>query len=211
MATASTARPTPEGHQQERVHPEQVDHEVPLVTDDGVDQQRGDGVLGTLGRQLGGDPTTHGVPGDHRLADAELLDHPAHQLGVVAQVAAAERQPLGGAVPGHVDRDHLEATAHQPVQGLGVEEPFGGEAVHHHERHAATADRQSDPVAVVEREGVAGEPGSSEGSGRRAVRGGPDDGLGHGRHIHPVGGDHGWMEGLVVGLVTPGTTRLRGR
>ena len=68
------------------------------------------------------------------------------------------RQALRAAVAGHVDGDDLEAPAHQAVQGLGVEEALGGEAVDDDERHAPAADRQARSGGRRQRDGVAGQP-----------------------------------------------------
>ena len=67
----------------------------------------------------------------------------------------------------------LKPLRDEPVQGLRVQEPLGGEAVHHDERDAPAADGEPDAVAVGQREGVAGEPGrpASTGGGRPVLGG----------------------------------------
>ena len=70
----------------------------------------------------------------------------------------ARRQTLCAAVAGHVDGDHLEPFAHEPVQGLGVQKAFRGEAVHDDDRHPATADRDADSMTVRERERMTRQP-----------------------------------------------------
>ena len=130
----------------------------------------GDGLLGPLRGELGHDPTAHRVPGEHGRLDAQLVDGPAHQLGVVAEVAGVAGQALRAAVAGHVDGDDLEPLAHQAVEGLGVEEALGGEPVHDDQRDAPAADGEADLVAVGEGERVAGQPRHRDRGRARAAR-----------------------------------------
>ena len=91
-------------------------------------------------------------PDEHGRAHAEVVEHAAEQRGVAGHALRAGGQAEGAAVAGGVDGDHLEAEVDEPGQRLGVEDPLGGEAVDDHERHAPTADRDADGVAVVERD-----------------------------------------------------------
>ena len=89
---------------------------------------------GSRGGQLGDQPAAHGVPGQDRAPDAELVDGPTEQPAVRLEVGAAGGQPLGSAVSRGVDGDHLEAAGDDARQDLGVEQPFGREAVDDDER-----------------------------------------------------------------------------
>ena len=101
-------------------------------------------------------------PTQHGLLDAEVVEHAAEQLGVAGHALRAGGQPEGAAVAGGVDGDDLEAEVDEARQGLGVEDPLGGEAVHDHERHAPAADRHPDLVAVGQRDRVAGQTGQGD-------------------------------------------------
>ena len=68
-----------------REDPADVDHAVPRVADDGVDEDDAEGPLGLVGAQLGDDPAAHRVAGEERPLDAELVEGPAEQLGVVGR------------------------------------------------------------------------------------------------------------------------------
>ena len=110
-------------------------------------------------------------PAKHGPADPQLLHHRAHERGVVAQMTTRQRQALRAAVAGHVDGHHLEPRGHQPGQGVGVEEPLGGEPVDHHQGDAPTAHGQAHPMAVGQLEGVTGQGGHGPVAGAaRAVR-----------------------------------------
>ena len=147
-------QPDADTGEQRRADAEQVDHLVPRVADDRVEQQHRDRLIGVVGRELGDEASAHRVPGEHRLVDAEMVERLAEQLGVAAERAGASGQTQRGAVAGDVDGHHLEAQRRDARQRLRVEDPLGREAVHDHQRHAATTHRDADLVTVVERDQV---------------------------------------------------------
>ena len=79
--------------------------------------------------------------------DAEVVEHPAEQLGVAGHALRAGGQAERAAVAGGVDGDDLEAEVDQARQRLRVEDPLGGEPVDDHERHAPPADGHADLCA----------------------------------------------------------------
>ena len=148
--------------QQRGEHPEDVHHAVPGVAHDGVEEHHGDGPLGFGGGQLGDEAAAHGVAHQHGGPHPEVVEDPAEQRGVARHALGAGGEPQGAAVTGGVHGDHLEAEVHEPRERLGVEDPLGREAVHHHEGHAPTAHRHAHGVAVGQRDLVPGQPGQGD-------------------------------------------------
>ena len=146
---------------------------VPALTHDGVEQHQGNGPVRLRGGQFHDQATTHRVPRQHGPADAQVVHDPADQRRVFGEVTTAGRQAEGPAVAGGVDGDDPVAHAHQAGQGLGVEDPFGREAVDHHQGDALAGHRHADLVAVGQGHRGLGQPGVGPTTFDRGKRPGP--------------------------------------
>ena len=146
-----------------RRQPEHVDHAVPGVADDGVDEHDGDGAVRALGGELGDQAPAHGVTGEDALLDAEVVDDATQQLAVGLEVGAVGGKTTSAAVAGGVDGDDLEPHRDQPRERLRVEEPLDGEPVHDDERDAGTGDGDAHGVAVGDLDAMAGQAGRGDG------------------------------------------------
>jgi hypothetical protein len=159
-----------EGEADQTQHPRSPSGEggqvVPGGADGGVDQYDANRPVRLGRRQFRHEAPAQRMADQDRTLDAQRVEDLGHELAVGVEMETLGGQVAGAAVPGQVDRHHLESESGQPGQGLDVEPSGEGEPVDEDERDALATDGQPDLLAALQFQGVGRQPREQPEPGR---------------------------------------------